>query len=477
MAFRPCARGTSAAGVPQACFCAAPLLITRLVLGSLICGCSAAAPTSRGPYRSVPSLPAAFVHKAVALGTSGVPLRRSGISSSGDRPHVGYWATNGYGGTFGLLHRARLHPLQRSRSLASRTRMCYGEPAAEGGTAYAQEEESSRDEVRVGRTGCRPEGGLGGVGEGEFCIEAPFAPTGDQPEAISTLLQRLAEDCRFTVLRGATGTGKTFTMAHVINAYRRPTLLLCHNKTLAAQLARELKSYFPHNAVELFVSYYNYYQPEAYLPGQDTYIAKTTSINEELDALRHRATRALCERNDVIVVSTVSCIYGLGLPANYLDARLMLTSGDDVPMQHAWQSMRAMLYEQTDSDMQERRGGESESLRGYFQIQHHVEASDIIVWPPYQDSPTRLRFRGDRLVAISHIHRDWEEPADTLLVYPARHHVTPKQQVDEACVKIEAELEERVRELVEMVSPVLPPYLAHAAPLRSSRAYRQTLEL
>ena len=161
----------------------------------------------------------------------------------------------------------------------------------------------------------------------EFDIAAPFEPTGDQPDAIASILKRLEQDCRFTVLRGATGTGKTFTMAQVINKHGRPTLLLCHNKTLAAQLARELKSYFPNNSVELFVSYYNYYQPEAYLPGSDTYIAKTTSINDELDALRHRATRALCERRDVIVVSTVSCIYGLGLPANYLDARLSLSRG------------------------------------------------------------------------------------------------------------------------------------------------------
>ena len=189
-------------------------------------------------------------------------------------------------------------------------------------------------------------------------------------------------------------------MAHVINQHRKPTLLLCHNKTLAAQLARELKSYFPKNSVELFVSYYNYYQPEAYLPAQDTYIAKTTSINDELDALRHRATRALCERKDVIVVSTVSCIYGLGLPTNYLDSRLMLTRGEQVSMQQVWESLRGMLYEQTDTEMQAPREGDSETLRGHFQIKHHAEDSDIIVWPPYQESPTRLRFRSYALSCV-----------------------------------------------------------------------------
>ena len=273
--------------------------------------------------------------------------------------------------------------------------MCYGERPADCelslqedsvdlGIAYAQSEAVDREDMHEARKSVHA--------ASEFCVEAPFAPTGDQPEAISTLLQRLSDDCRFTVLRGATGTGKTFTMAHVINQHRKPTLLLCHNKTLAAQLARELKSYFPKNSVELFVSYYNYYQPEAYLPAQDTYIAKTTSINDELDALRHRATRALCERKDVIVVSTVSCIYGLGLPANYLDSRLMLTRGEQVSMQQVWESLRGMLYEQTDTEMQAPKRAD-ETLRGHFQIKHHAEDSDIIVWPPYQESPTRLRFR------------------------------------------------------------------------------------
>jgi transcription-repair coupling factor (superfamily II helicase) len=232
---------------------------------------------------------------------------------------------------------------------------------------------------------------------GEFCIKAPFAPTGDQPEAINAILQRLEHDCRFTVLRGATGTGKTFAIANVIQGYKRPTLLLCHNKTLAAQLARELKSYFPANCVELFVSYYDYYQPEAYLAASDTYIAKTTSINEELDALRHRATRALCERRDVIVVSTVSCIYGLGLPANYLDSRLCLSRGETLGMPQLWLKLRAMLYQQAAADVHRDVGGgrsgeggarraggrggaggrgvgeRAEDLqRGFFSVQHSI---------------------------------------------------------------------------------------------------------
>ena len=190
--------------------------------------------------------------------------------------------------TYGGLRRARLHPLNRRPAAAGLwdTRGPLEDACRRvgGGTS------SSSHTAQAGQAGRTDTCAVGA-----FDIASPFQPTGDQPDAIASILKRLEQDCRFTVLRGATGTGKTFTMAHVINAYRRKTLLLCHNKTLAAQLARELTSYFPENCVELFVSYYNYYQPEAYLPGSDTYIAKTTSINDELDAFRHRATRALCE--------------------------------------------------------------------------------------------------------------------------------------------------------------------------------------
>lgn len=282
--------------------------------------------------------------------------------------------------------RAQLHPLHRqSRPISQRLDMCGAGEAAQG-TFAPPAPHPPADQT-----------GDENSGEQAFDIDAPFAPTGDQPEAIEEILQRLEHGCRFTVLRGATGTGKTFTMAHVINRFGRPTLLLCHNKTLAAQLVRELKSYFPHNRVELFVSYYNYYQPEAYLPATDTYIAKTTSINDELDALRHRATRSLCEREDVIVVSTVSCIYGLGLPWNYLSARLALTRGDALPLQRVWDELRAMLYEQATSPEEGSggilgEGGGYEGLeRGFFQVTHHADASDVVVWPPYLDAPTRLR--------------------------------------------------------------------------------------
>ncbi|MGL5032973.1 MAG: DEAD/DEAH box helicase family protein, partial [Microcystaceae cyanobacterium] len=160
-----------------------------------------------------------------------------------------------------------------------------------------------------------------------FQLQAPFQPTGDQPTAIAGLVQSLQQNNRFQTLLGATGTGKTFTMAAVIEQIGRPTLVLAHNKTLAAQLCNELRQFFPENAVEYFISYYDYYQPEAYIPVTDTYIEKTASINEEIDMLRHSATRSLFERKDVIVVASISCIYGLGMPAEYLKAAVPLQVG------------------------------------------------------------------------------------------------------------------------------------------------------
>ena len=288
---------------------------------------------------------------------SHVKLRRAGFLPPSvldfSRPVVRseVWGFGGYDGTLSMLHRARLYPLLRRGTRALGTSHAFCKPACIPHNPLTCMAEQNQD------GGSKNWADFYGGSGSEFCIRAPFAPTGDQPEAINAILQRLEHDCRFTVLRGATGTGKTFAIAHVIQGYKRPTLLLCHNKTLAAQLARELKSYFPANCVELFVSYYDYYQPEAYLAASDTYIAKTTSINEDLDALRHRATRALCERRDVIVVSTVSCIYGLGLPTNYLDSRLCLSRGETLGMPQLWQKLRAMLYQQAAADVPRAGGG------------------------------------------------------------------------------------------------------------------------
>ena len=325
------------------CQASRSLPMTLLTLGC-VCNSVGLTQAARGPEPSARAR-TAFL-PTFAAPRAGMPqLRRCGYVPQAGRGQetargvLGMWAGQGYGGTFSLLQRARLHPLHprgmRTRAKPGPLHMSSAEREIAAAAVDEMLLESSMADAcnapqSTGRSSRQQEGAAGpsfsdSVEDEGFRIQAPFEPTGDQPEAIEAILQRLQKDCRFSVLRGATGTGKTFTLAHIINRHKRPTLLLCHNKTLAAQLARELKSYFPHNAVELFVSYYNYYRPEAYLPGSDTYIAKTTSINDELDALRHRATRALCERGDVIVVSTVSCIYGLGLPAAYLESRVTLS--------------------------------------------------------------------------------------------------------------------------------------------------------
>jgi len=271
-----------------------------------------------------------------------------------------------------------------------------------------------------------------------FDLEAPFCPTGDQPEAIATILDRLESGRPFTVLRGATGTGKTFAVAETVRRYGRPTLILCHNKTLAAQLARELRSFFPRNSVELFVSYYNFYQPEAFLPASDTYIAKTSSINQELDALRHRATRSVFERGDVIVVASVSCIYGLGLPTNYLNARVVLSVGHSACIERVSEALKEILYVPSEGSL-------SQQERGTFAVTHTLRSSDIVVWPPYEDEPVRLSFVDGRLDCIQRGRVG--KAVDDISIYPARHHVTPKEQLNAACQRIEAELEDQLHAL------------------------------
>ncbi len=272
-----------------------------------------------------------------------------------------------------------------------------------------------------------------------FRLVSSYAPSGDQPQAIAELCAGLDAGLRHQVLLGATGTGKTFTMAHLIAHAGKPTLVLSHNKTLAAQLYGELKKLFPDNAVEYFVSYYDYYQPEAYVPSSDTYIQKDSLINEQIDRLRHRATRALLERNDVIIVSSVSCIYGLGSREAYDDMLLHLHKGDHVPRQKIIGRLVDILYERNDQDFH----------RGTFRARGDV----IEVFPAHEeDRAYRIELFGDeveRLSVIDPLRGQRLEELEKIAVYPASHYVTPVEQLRAAVQSIRQELSERLIALRE----------------------------
>ncbi|MCS6959400.1 MAG: excinuclease ABC subunit UvrB [Pseudanabaenaceae cyanobacterium SKYGB_i_bin29] len=271
-----------------------------------------------------------------------------------------------------------------------------------------------------------------------FNIQAPWAPTADQPKAIAQLLEGLRRGYRYQTLLGATGTGKTMTIAHVIAQYQRPTLVLAPNKTLAAQLCNELRQFFPHNAVEYFISYYDYYQPEAYIPVTDTYIAKSASINDEIDMLRHSATRSLFEREDVIVVASVSCIYGLGIPEEYLNAAIPLRVGTEVNQRELLLALAEVQYDRNDIEMG----------RGKFRVKGDI----LEIGPAYDDRIIRVEFFGDEIEAIRYLDPLTGETLASLEavnIYPARHFVTPKERLEAACQQIEQELEERLAELIQ----------------------------
>lgn len=271
---------------------------------------------------------------------------------------------------------------------------------------------------------------------GDFNIQAPFEPKGDQPKAIKQLTQHVKKGERFQTLLGATGTGKTHSVARVIQNVGKPTLVLAHNKTLAAQLCNELREFFPDNAVEYFISYYDYYQPEAYIPVTDTYIAKTASINDEIDMLRHSATRSLFERRDVIVVASISCIYGLGIPSEYLKASIPFKVGMEVDQRQILRDLAAVQYERNDLDMG----------RGKFRVKGDV----LEIGPAYEDRLIRIEFFGDEIDAIRYIDPitgETLQSMDALNVYPARHFVTPDERLEEACDAIEQELKQRLVEL------------------------------
>ncbi|MFH7030727.1 MAG: excinuclease ABC subunit UvrB [Heteroscytonema crispum UTEX LB 1556] len=272
----------------------------------------------------------------------------------------------------------------------------------------------------------------------EFCLQAPFIATGDQPQAIAQLTSSIQSLNRYQTLLGATGTGKTFTVASVIEKVGKPTLVLAHNKTLAAQLCNELRDFFPNNAVEYFVSYYDYYQPEAYIPVTDTYIEKTASINDEIDMLRHSATRSLFERRDVIVVASISCIYGLGIPSEYLKAAIPLQMGMEVNQRQILRDLASVQYSRNDIEMG----------RGKFRVRGDV----LEIGPAYEDRIIRVEFFGDEIDAIRYIDPVTGEiikSVEAVNIYPARHFVTPEERLEVACNDIAAELKERKAELEE----------------------------
>ena len=270
-----------------------------------------------------------------------------------------------------------------------------------------------------------------------FKVEAPFTPTGDQPTAIQSLTDGIERGEWAQVLLGATGTGKTFTMAKVIEAVQKPTLIIAHNKTLAAQLCSEFKSFFPNNAVEYFVSYYDFYQPEAYIPSSDTYIEKDASINDEIDKLRHSATMSLFERRDVIIVASVSCIYGLGDPEDYSDLVLSLRLGQTKSRDEILSKLVDIQYTRNDMNF----------IRGTFRVQ----GDTIEIFPAaYSERAIRVELFGDeidRLVEVDALTGEVIAERKHVAVYPASHYVTTKEKMKIAVERIEAELDEQLARL------------------------------
>ena len=269
----------------------------------------------------------------------------------------------------------------------------------------------------------------------EFKLHAPYEPTGDQPQAIEKLVKGFKEGNQFETLLGVTGSGKTFTMANVIQALNKPTLIISHNKTLAGQLYGEMKEFFPENAVEYFVSYYVYYQPEAYVPQSDTYIAKDSAVNDEIDKLRLSATAALAERKDVIIVASVSCIYGIGSPDDYMNMMVSLRPGMEIDRDDVIKGLIDMQYTRNEMDFK----------RGTFRVHGDV----LEIFPANNtDTAIRVEFFGDEIDRITEVDVLTGEIKCILkhaAVFPASHYVVPQEKMNAACDRIEAELEERVR--------------------------------
>ena len=270
----------------------------------------------------------------------------------------------------------------------------------------------------------------------QFKLISDYKPSGDQGEAIKALSEGIIAGDKFQTLKGVTGSGKTFTMANIIQAVQKPTLIISHNKTLAAQLYREFKTFFPENAVEYFVSYYDYYQPEAYVPARDLYIEKDASINDEIDRLRLSATFSLMERRDVIVVSTVSCIYGLGLPESWRDLRITIEKGVNIEIEKLKKQLISLQYERNDAVLE----------RGRFRVKGDV----MEIFPAYMEDAYRLEFDWEEIVRIrkfnpisGEVIQEYEE----LSIYPAKHFVMPEDAIPNALERIKKELEERLNVL------------------------------
>lgn len=267
-----------------------------------------------------------------------------------------------------------------------------------------------------------------------FQLESAFQPTGDQPKAIRALVEGVRRGDHYQTLRGVTGSGKTFTMANIIQAIQRPTLVLAHNKTLASQLCSELRAFFPHNAVEYFVSYYDYYQPEAYVAATDTYIAKDSSINDEIDKLRHSATMSLFERRDVIIVASVSCIYGLGDPEDYLELTVSVRPGMTIDRDDFLRKLISIQYVRNDVAFQ----------RGTFRVRGDV----VDIFPvSSNEEAIRVEFFGDeidRILEINSLTGEILRGRSYFMIYPASHYATTKEKLKRAIVRIEEELQQRL---------------------------------
>lgn len=267
-------------------------------------------------------------------------------------------------------------------------------------------------------------------------LVSEYKPSGDQAEAIEKLSEGLLRGDRYQTLKGVTGSGKTFTMANIIERVQRPTLIISHNKTLSAQLYREFKNFFPNNAVEYFVSYYDYYQPEAYVPSRDLYIEKDASINDEVDRMRLRATFSLMERRDVIVVATVSCIYGLGLPETWRDLRVHIDKNVELAPATLSRQLVALQYERNDAVLE----------RGRYRVMGDV----FEIFPAYLEEAYRIEFDWETVVSIKKFNpltRDVVETYEELMVYPAKHFVMPEDAIPKAIERIRFQLDERLKEL------------------------------
>jgi excinuclease ABC subunit B len=271
----------------------------------------------------------------------------------------------------------------------------------------------------------------------KFEVTSKFRPAGDQPRAIKLLSDGVAAGHDYQTLLGVTGSGKTMSMAHIIQETQKPALILAHNKTLAAQLCNEFREFFPNNAVEYFISYYDYYQPESYIPSTDTFIEKEASINEEIDRLRHSTTRSLWERDDVVVVGSVSCIYGLGVPERYLAAAIQLEVGQQKERQELLKDLVRIHYARNDMVIE----------RARFRARGDV----LEIYPSYEERVIRVEFFGDeieRLAIVNPVTGEIEELPELVRIYPAKHYVAEQQELERAIAEIEIELEERINELV-----------------------------